>query len=308
VLRKALSYRSVPAQVARGFCMGAADVVPGVSGGTIALVLGIYTKLIDAVREGAVALGRLARGNVSGSLRALGQVDWLFLIPLLAGIGIAILSLAHTIEVLLEEQPVRMAAAFFGLVVGSLVVTARLVRRDAARLAVLVVVAVAAFLLLGLRSGPVGDPAVWFVFVAGAIAICAMILPGVSGSFLLLMLGMYDYVLGAVNERDLAVIAVFGVGAVLGLAVFSSMLHWALNVHTDVVLAALVGLMAGSLRVLWPWPEGTEGTSLAAPADDVLVPVLIAAVAALVVVGISRLASEREQRTEVVDAAEHTIE
>jgi putative membrane protein len=300
--------RKVPAQVVRGFCMGAADVVPGVSGGTIALVLGIYTQLIDTVREGAVALGRLLKADVGGAVRALRQVDWLFLIPLLAGIGIAILSLAHTIEVLLEEQPVRMAAVFFGLVVGSLAVTARLVRRDPQRLGVLTVVAVITFAVLGLRSGPVADPALWFVLVAGAIAICAMILPGVSGSFLLLMLGMYDYVLGAVNERDLAVLAVFAVGAVAGLASFSSLLHWALNRHTDVVLAALVGLMAGSLRVLWPWPDGTDGTSLAAPADDVAVPVLLALVAAAVVVGISRLATVRQQRVDVVDAPEARID
>jgi putative membrane protein len=300
--------RKVPAQIIRGFCMGAADVVPGVSGGTIALVLGIYTQLIDAVREGAVALGRLLKADVGGAIRALRQVDWLFLIPLLAGIGIAILSLAHTIEVLLEEQPVRMAAVFFGLVVGSLAVTARLVRRDPQRLGILAAVAVVTFVVLGLRSGPVADPALAFVLVAGAIAICAMILPGVSGSFLLLMLGMYDYVLGAVNERDLVVLAVFAVGAVAGLAAFSSLLHWALNRHTDVVLAALVGLMAGSLRVLWPWPDGTDGTSLAAPADDVAVPVLLAVVAAAVVVGISRLATVRQQRVDVVDAPEARIE
>ncbi len=287
--------------------MGAADVVPGVSGGTVALVLGIYTQLIDSVREGAVALGRLLRADVTGALRAIRQIDWLFIIPLLAGIGLAIVTLAHTIEVLLEEHPVHMSGVFFGLVAGSLVVTAPLVRRSRGPLVVLAVVAVATFLLLGLRSGPSDDPPLWFVVIAGAIAICAMILPGISGSFLLLMMGMYDFILGAVTDRDLAVIALFGVGAVAGLASFSSVLHWALNRHTDIVLAGLLGLMAGSLRVLWPWPDGTAGTTLAMPGEPVLAPVLLAIGACAVVVVIGHLTTGREQRADIVDAPEARI-
>lgn len=289
----------IPLQVVRGFCMGAADVVPGVSGGTVALVLGIYARLIEAVRDGARALGRLAKLDISGTIAALRAVEWSFLLPLLAGIGLAVLSLSHTIERLLDEEPVRMAALFLGLVVGSIVVTARLVRRDRPRLVILVGVAAITFVALGFRSGPIEEPVLPFVFVAGAVAICAMILPGVSGSFLLLMMGMYDYVLGAVNERDLLVIGVFGVGTVLGLAGFSSLLHWALHEHTDSVMAALVGLMVGSLRVLWPWPEGTAGTSMAMPADDVVVPVLLAIGAIALVLGVSHLASVMEQRAEV---------
>ncbi|MGK2949882.1 MAG: DUF368 domain-containing protein [Acidimicrobiales bacterium] len=289
----------IPLQIIRGFCMGAADVVPGVSGGTVALVLGIYARLIEAVRDGARALGRLARLDVPGALAALRAVDWLFLLPLLGGIGIAILSLSHTIERLLDEEPVRMAGAFLGLVLGSIVVTARLVKRDRARYVTLAGAAIVTFLVLGLRSGPADDPALYFVFGAGAIAICAMILPGVSGSFLLLMMGMYDYVLGAVNERDLVVVAVFGVGAVLGLAGFSSVLHWALHRHTDTVMAALVGLMIGSLRVLWPWPEGTAGTSVELPSDDVVVPVLLALAGAGLVIVVAQIAAVREQRAEV---------
>jgi putative membrane protein len=293
----------IPLQIIRGFCMGAADVVPGVSGGTVALVLGIYARLIETVRDGARALGRLARLDIPGAMAALRAVDWMFLLPLLAGIGIAILSLAHTIEHLLEEQPVRMAGVFLGLVLGSIVVTSRLVKRDRPRYVTLTGAAVVTFLVLGLRSGPADDPALFFVFGAGAIAICAMILPGVSGSFLLLMMGMYDYILGAVNERDLAVIAVFGVGAVLGLAGFSSVLHWALHRHTDTVMAALVGLMIGSLRVLWPWPEGTGGTTVELPRDDVLVPVLLAAAGAAVVIVVAQIATVREQRAAVDQAS-----
>jgi putative membrane protein len=289
-------------QVVRGFCMGAADVVPGVSGGTIALVLGIYTQLIDAVREGARALGRFAKLDLRGGIEVLRTVPWGFLIPLLAGIGLAILSLAHTIERLLDEEPVRMAGLFLGLVVGSIVVTLELVKRDRQRMLTLGAAAVVTFLVLGLRSGPAADPSLGFVFVAGAVAICAMILPGVSGSFLLLMLGMYDYVLEAVNDRDLAVLGVFLVGAVLGLALFSSALHWALHQHPDTVMAGLVGLMIGSLRVLWPWPEGTGGTTLGLPRDDVVVPIVAAVIGVVVVIGIAHVASARERRAEVDQA------
>ena len=287
--------------------MGTADVVPGVSGGTVALVFGIYTELIDAVREGATALGRLLRGDVAGAVRALRQIDWLFLLPLLAGIGLAVVTLAHTIEVLLEDHPVQMAAVFFGLVVGSVVVTAPLVQWGRRPIAALLVVGVATFALLGLRSAPADDPALWFVVVAGSIAICAMILPGISGSFLLLMMGMYDFVLGAVSDRDLLIIAAFGIGAVTGLAAFSTVLHWALNAHTDLVLAGLIGLMTGSLRVLWPWPDGTNTTTLALPADPTVGPVLLGVAACAIVVVVGHLANRRQQRADVIEAPEARI-
>jgi putative membrane protein len=282
--------------------MGSADVVPGVSGGTVALVLGIYPRLVDNVRRGASVLGRGLQGNLRGARHAFASVEWSFLLPLLAGVGIAILTLAHSIEKALEDHPVPIAGLFFGLVVGSVIVTARLLRRDGTRLAVLAVAAIVTFLVLGLRSGTTDDPALWFVFLAGSIAICAMILPGISGSFLLLMLGVYDFVLGAVNERDLLVLGVFAVGAVIGLAGFSSGLHWALASHPDTVLAALVGLMVGSLRVLWPWPEGTAGTEMTAPEGQILLPVALAVLGAVVVLAVSWVATSREQRTDMETA------
>ena len=280
--------------------MGSADVVPGVSGGTVALVLGIYEKLITNVRGGAGALGALVRGRWATALLRLARLDWIWLLSLLAGIGAAVVILAHTIETLLEEQPVRTAALFFGLIVGSVFLAWRLVRtRDLQRVAVAVVAAVCAFVVLGYSSGPVDDPTWWMFLAAGAVAICAMILPGVSGSFLLLMLGMYDSVLGLVTDRDLGLLAVFMVGCVAGLALFSTALHWALARHHDTVLAAMIGLMVGSLRVLWPWPDGTDSTSLAAPSGDVLVPVLIAVAAAAVVLTIALRAGRSESLSPV---------
>lgn len=281
--------------------MGAADVVPGVSGGTIALVLGIYTNLVNQIRQGARALSQLARLNVKGFTRELRRVDWLFLIPLLGGIGLAVVTLAGVISHYLETEPIRTAGVFFGLVVGSVYSTVHMVRRwTPAHLATFAGVAAATFILLGLGSGQVHDPALPFVFVGGMIAICAMILPGISGSFLLLMLGLYHYVLDSVDERDLVVLAVFGAGAVIGLAGFSSLLSWALHRFEQLMLAGLIGLMAGSLRVLWPWPNGTgaeestNGTVMTWPEGDVFWPIALAAIAAFAIIGISQVAGIRQ--------------
>jgi len=250
----------------RGFLMGSADIVPGVSGGTVALVLGIYERLVHSIRLGSGALGALLRGHWSDARAQFGRVDWRFLTVLLAGILTAVVSLAALIKSLLEDHPVGMAAVFFGLVAGSILIAWRLIRtHDPFRYGVMAAAALAAFGLLGLRSGEITDPAAWMFFVAGTVAIVAMILPGVSGSFLLLMIGMYEVVLAAVTDRDLALLAMFGIGAVLGLAAFSTLLDRLLRGHHDTVMAGLVGLMAGSLRVLWPWPDGTDTARLAAP-------------------------------------------
>jgi putative membrane protein len=295
-------------QFLRGFAMGTADLIPGVSGGTVALVLGIYRRLVLAIRTGAGALGRLVRLDFGGFVARLKEVDWRFLIPLLVGIAAAVLSLSHLIEHLLETEPVPMAGLFFGLVLGSLVVAWRLIEeRDPVRLTVLVAVAAVIFWLLGLSAGTVSDPSLWAFFGAGAVAICAMILPGISGSFLLLMMGMYAPVLGAVNDRQLLAVGVFLVGAVLGLASFSTLLHAMLDRYHDTVMAALVGLMAGSLRVLWPWPDGTGGTSLDAPDGDLLAPVLLAVAGAAIVLIVTRREEAIAEDVEEAGEAAETV-
>jgi putative membrane protein len=298
-----------PIQVVRGFCMGAADVVPGVSGGTIALVFGIYTTLVAQIRQGARSLAQLVRGRPAAFVGELRLVDWWFLVPLLAGVGTALVTLASVISHFLEEEPIRTAGVFFGLVVGSLATTVRLVKRwDTRNSAVGAAAAVATFVLLGLGSGQVDEPALPFVFVGGSIAICAMILPGISGSFLLLMLGLYHPVLDAVDERDLILLLTFTCGAVIGLALFSSALSWALDRHEQPMLAGLIGLMVGSLRVLWPWPNGTgseestDGAELALPAGDVVWPVVLAVVAAAAILLLTRFAGERSSAEPVIPA------
>ncbi len=283
--------------VVRGFLMGSADIVPGVSGGTVALVLGIYERLVHNIRTAAGGLALLLRGRLGEARRRFGKVEWPFLVLLVIGIGIALLSLAALIENLLEKEPQATAAAFFGLVAGSITIAWRLVHRwDPGRLAVLAAMAAAAFVLLGLRSDKIAEPVLWMFFGAGVVAIVAMILPGISGSFILLMIGMYEAVLAAVNNRDLAILAVFIAGAVIGLAAFSTLLDRLLRNHHDTMMAALIGLMTGSLRVLWPWPDGTDTARLARP-EDWVVPLLTAIVGLLVVLLIG-WAGKRVQNSE----------
>jgi putative membrane protein len=295
----------------RGFAMGAADIVPGVSGGTVALVLGIYERLVASIRAGSSALGSLLRGDLGGFRAWLMRVEWLLVVPLGIGILAAVATLSRVLRSLLDDAPELMAAVFLGLVAGSVVVAWRLVRAPRrAHAAIVAAVGVATFALLGLQSGTgegsvaqTADPPLWAFFAAGAIAICAMILPGVSGSFLLVLLGMYGPVLAAVTGADLVVLAVFLAGAVLGLALFSQLLHLALQRAHDLVLAALIGLMAGSVRVLWPWPDGVESTELGMPEGAVL-EAAVAAVVALVVVIVVAGAAQRLERP-VALPAEH---
>lgn len=289
-----------------GFLMGSADTVPGVSGGTVAFVCGIYERLVGAIRDASVALTLLARRRFGAALAQLRLVDWNLLVPLLAGILTAVFTLASTIEHLLDAQPIRMAGLFLGLVLGSVVVSLGLLRRppDAGTGLIVVVTAVAVFTLLGIRpetraeeAEAVASAPLWAYPASAVIAICAMILPGVSGSFLLVTMGMYEDVLGAVNDRDVVALVLFAAGCVVGLAAFSRLLARLLATHHDRVVAAMIGLMLGSVRALWPWPGGTGTTRLAAPDGDVAAPLILAGVGFVAVVALGRLGAVKEERT-----------
>ena len=278
----------------RGFLMGAADVVPGVSGGTIAVLVGIYERLVHAISMASKALGNLLRLRFREAGQRLREIDWGLVLPLVVGIGVAIFTLAGVITTLLEDHPEAMAGLFSGLVAASAWVAWRMIRRPiGTSVGIVVVVAVVTFLVLGLKGGAVADPSWLVLFGAGAIAICAMILPGISGSFLLLMLGMYDFVISAVDARDFPVLGVFALGCIVGLALFSQVLDWSLANHHDIVVAAMVGLMIGSFRVLWPWPGGVDSTELGTPGGNWWVPVLLGLAAAAVVAGITLLVEKR---------------
>jgi putative membrane protein len=282
--------------------MGSADIVPGVSGGTVALVLAIYQRLVTAIRNGSTALGHFLKLDVRGGWALLRQVDWRFLIPLGLGILSAVLLLAGAIEHQLEVHPVQMSGLFMGLVAGSTVVaTGLLTRRDLREWVLILGAGAAFFVALGFTAGASeagvsGDIPLWAFFVSGAIAICAMILPGISGSFLLVVMGMYSAVLSAVNERDFLTVGVFVLGCVVGLALFSQLLHWALNEHYDTVMAVMIGLMLGSLRVLWPWPDGAESVALGAPDEAVAVTIGLAVFGLVLVLVIDRIAHRIEHR------------
>jgi putative membrane protein len=243
---------------ARGVCMGAADIVPGVSGGTMAFILGIYEELIDAIRT----LGRphfleaVFKFRIKDVLKIL---NWEFLLAVATGIFIAIITLSHALESLLVNQPVFLWSFFFGLVLASVLVVSKRVKRWSAQLVVaLLLGAAGAYMLVGLV--PVQTPNDWwFLIISGAVASCALILPGVSGAFLLVLLGKYQYVLGSVNDLragDFAAavpLILVAIGAVVGLVTFTQILGWLFKKYHDITVAVLIGLMVGSLRKIWPW-------------------------------------------------------
>ncbi len=250
------SLRSYFGIALRGVCMGAADVVPGVSGGTMALITGIYEELILSIRSFDT---RSARLLIRFRIREwLDYVRWPFLCALVAGILSAIFSLSRAITHLLDNEPVLLWAFFFGLVLASVFkVGGRIPQWNLRTLLGAVGATLSAYFLVGLVpvEMPHSPP---YIFCSAVIAICAMILPGISGSFVLVLLGQYPYLLNAINTRDLFTIALFGAGAVVGLMAFSRVLNWFFRHYHDLTLALLTGLMLGSLRKIWPWKETLE--------------------------------------------------
>lgn len=246
----------------RGVAMGAADVVPGVSGGTMALVLGIYPRFIAALSSLNLGLLRrlfaALRAGTSALWSEIRSADLHFLAFLGAGIVSAVVTLAKIIPSLIETYPATMNGLFFGMIVASTAVPYRMLdRRGPVEAVTFVAAALFSFWVVGLGLFPI-DAGLPFLFLSGAVAICAMMLPGISGSFLLLILGQYTRVLEAIHSRDLAVIAVFGAGCAVGLLSFSRVLQWLLTHYRNATLAALCGLMVGSLRKIWPFEVPLE--------------------------------------------------
>ncbi len=240
----------------KGCAMGMADVVPGVSGGTIAFISGIYEELLDSIRSvNATALKLLLRFRFAEFWR---HINGRFLLPVLLGIAVAIFSLARLMTYLLVNHPIAIWSFFFGLIVASALLVARQIGRwDWRTLLAFVVGAVAAWWIT--VATPAETPNDWwFVMLSGAIAICAMILPGISGAFILLLLGKYQYIMHAVGEFNIPVIVVFVIGAAAGIISFSHLLSWLIKHWHDVTVAVLMGFMVGSLNKVWPWKETVE--------------------------------------------------
>ena len=240
----------------KGCAMGMADVVPGVSGGTIAFISGIYEELLDSIRSvNATALKLLLRFRLAEFWR---HINGRFLLPVLLGIAVAIFSLARLMTYLLTNHPIAIWSFFFGLIVASALLVAKQIGRwDWRTVLAFVVGAVAAWWIT--VATPAETPNDWwFVMLSGAIAICAMILPGISGAFILLLLGKYQYIMHAVGEFNIPVIVVFVIGAAAGIISFSHLLSWLLKHWHDVTVAVLMGFMVGSLNKVWPWKETVE--------------------------------------------------
>lgn len=243
-----------------GLTMGLADLVPGVSGGTIAFLFGIYDELLYSVK---LMTGQVPRLILSGRFKQAFQlIPFGFLLPLGLGILGAIFGLVQIVAFLLLTQPVLVWALFFGLVLGSAYVVSRRVNEWNVICSLLLLLGfVLTFVIVGLPSIG-GSAAPLAVFATGAIAITAMILPGISGSLIMVLLGQYKTIISAVAERDIAVLAFFAAGAVIGLALFVRLLTWLLKHYHLAVIAFLIGVMIGSLRRIWPWQiTHTDGTT-----------------------------------------------
>lgn len=238
----------------KGMAMGAADVVPGVSGGTIAFISGIYEELLGSISN--INLSLLKTLQKDGFKTAWKQLNGNFLISLFIGIAISIASLAKVISWLLDNQPILLWSFFFGLVLASVVYIAKQITEwHIASLVLLILGAVLAYWITTLNPLVSEDSSPVFMFFAGALAICAMILPGISGSFILVLLGAYKPILHALKNFEIKTIALVAVGAVIGLLTFSRVLKYLFNNYKNYTLAVLTGFIIGSLNKIWPWKK-----------------------------------------------------
>lgn len=240
----------------KGMAMGAADVVPGVSGGTIAFITGIYEELLDSIKSVNFKSLKVLFSEGFGAFWK--AVNGWFLLALVTGIGISIISLAKILKHLLETYPITVWAFFFGLIVASAIYVGKSVKKwNIWTISAIILGTVFAYFITIITPAEANE-AYWFIFLSGAIAICAMILPGISGSFILVLLGMYKFVIEALSSFDLIVIGIFGAGAVIGLLAFSNVLSWLLKKYHNQTVAALAGFMIGSLNKVWPWKHVTQ--------------------------------------------------
>jgi len=237
----------------KGFCMGVADIIPGISGGTIAFILGIYEELILSIKSFDIPfLKRLLQCRFK---EAFASVAWPFLCAVFCGIAGAILTFSKLISWLIQNKPVLIYSFFFGLIFATIPIMVRIIQRwTLPKILAVFFSALITYFFVGLV--PYSTPeAAWFVFLSGAIAISAMILPGISGAFILVLLGKYQFILDAVNQRDLLNLGIFVLGVIAGIVSFVRVLHWLFSRYHDLTVTILTGIVIGSLRKIWPWKE-----------------------------------------------------
>lgn len=234
----------------KGMAMGAVELVPGVSAGTIALLTGIYEEFIDALKAFSTVFPILKKDGIKG---AWNHINGNFLLVLCSGMAVGIIALLKVIKHLLEFQPIPIWSFFFGLIiVSSIYVGKTVVKWKIPQFIALLLGTILVYWITGSAPSEASSSLI-FVFVAGMLAICAMILPGISGSFILVLLGMYIFIIESLSELNIAVIAVFGLGCIIGLVSFTHLLSYLLKKHHDITLALLTGFMIGSLNKIWPW-------------------------------------------------------
>ncbi|HEX6231859.1 MAG TPA: DUF368 domain-containing protein [Jiangellaceae bacterium] len=293
------SWQRTATNVVRGGLIGTVEVVPGVSGGTVALIVGIYETIITSAGHILTGLRHVVtdvpRGL--GLSRARDQfrcADWSTLLPVAAGMLLAVVLVARQMEGFVQDHPELARGLFLGLVGAAVAVPISMVGRrwNVGYAAAAVAAAAAAFILTGLPPTEV-TPSRPIILLAAAVAVCALVLPGVSGSFILLTVGLYEPTLAALNNRDLGYLVWFVIGLVIGLALFVRTMQWLLEQHRTITLAVLTGVMAGCMRALWPWQD--DDRQLLAPGDNVG-SVLLLFVLGAAAVGLTLLIGRRAQR------------
>ncbi|MDR2910945.1 MAG: DUF368 domain-containing protein [Bacteroidales bacterium] len=242
--------------VLKGIGMGAADVVPGVSGGTIAFITGIYEELINSIKSINFKAIKLLFGLKIAEFWK--TINGTFLLSVVLGIMVSIFSLAKLIEYLLNHYPVLIWSFFFGLIIASTVYVAKTIKKWNAVNIFSAVAGILVAYFITIISPVEANTAYWFIFISGAVAICAMILPGISGSFILVLLGMYKFILEAVGNLQISILITFLAGAVIGIIAFSNFLSWLLRKYHNQTIALLAGFMVGSLNKVWPWKQVPE--------------------------------------------------
>ncbi len=240
----------------KGMGMGAADIIPGVSGGTIAFITGIYEELINSIKSVNIALIRILFKE--GIAAAWKHINGNFLAAVFGGILLSIFTLARLFSWLLAHHQMLVWAFFFGLIIGSAIFVGRKIRQWNLLALLMLASGTAIAWYITIASPATTTEALWFVFISGSVAICAMILPGISGSFILLLMGKYAFILNAVKDLKIAVLAAFAAGCVVGLISFSNIIAWLFKKYPNATMAMLTGFMIGSLNKLWPWKEVVE--------------------------------------------------
>ena len=282
----------------RGVLIGIAEVIPGVSGGTIALITGIYNRLLNNADLVFRSVLKIATPSVI--VKTFIKLEWKLLIPVFIGMFIALILGARFIEPLLETNPIELRSIFAGLVLAGIYIPYKMslaatYKKWGIRDYLLALIsAIAAFALTGLPPGEISNPSSSIIFFSAAVAICALVLPGISGSFLLLTIGMYSTTISAVNERNFQYLFIFALGALVGLGSFVSFLKWLLKEKARPTLVVLAGLMLGSLRALWPWQ--TENRDLLAPYSLEIVSALLFGVGIIVVWGLIQIENRIGER------------